>query len=56
MRMTGQMRDFSKAECLRVAGLIQRQVEAGNVERVQRGHYRLIAVDQDQETDEPAAA
>lgn len=39
--MTGQMKDFSKGECLRVRKLLLAQIEVGNVEQTARGIYQI---------------
>ena len=46
LRATGQMKDFSRGECFRVNGLLKQQIEAGKVERLKRGLYRLTVEDE----------
>jgi hypothetical protein len=36
------MKDFSKAECFRMADVLNEQIEAGKVVRLQRGLYQLV--------------
>ncbi|MCK1418904.1 hypothetical protein IVB55_39455 [Bradyrhizobium sp. CW4] len=39
--MTGQMKDFSKAECFRVHALLEAKKAEGTVEQISRGHYQI---------------
>jgi len=39
--MTGQMKDFSKAECWRVRKLLKAKLETGQVEQTARGIYQI---------------
>lgn len=39
--MTGQMKDFSKAECFRIKKLLDAQMESGAVEQIGRGVYQI---------------
>jgi hypothetical protein len=45
MRMMGLMEDFSKGECLRVAGLLNKQIEAGSAKKLSRGVYTAVYPD-----------
>jgi hypothetical protein len=42
LRLMGLMEDFSKAECLRIADLLQARIDAGKVERLSRGLYQIV--------------
>jgi hypothetical protein len=43
--MMGLMEDFSKGECLRVAGLLNKQIEAGSAKKLSRGVYTAVYPD-----------
>lgn len=45
MRMMGLMEDFSKGECLRVSGLLKKQIEAGTAKKLSRGVYTAVQPD-----------
>ena len=44
MRLMGLMKDYSKAECLRVAKILDRRVKDGKVEKLSRCLYRRIEI------------
>lgn len=42
LRMVGYMQDFSKSECLRVAGLLKDGVKEGRAVKTGRGRYLIV--------------
>lgn len=45
MRLMGLMNDFSKGECLRIAALLEKQIEAGTAKKLCRGVYAAVMED-----------
>jgi hypothetical protein len=43
LRIMGYMKDFSKAECFRVANELKKRVEAGEARKIKRGTYAVAA-------------
>jgi hypothetical protein len=41
-RITGQLKNFSKTECLRLAKQLDKRVERGEIKRLSRGLYQLV--------------
>jgi hypothetical protein len=42
LRLMGEMKSFSKTECLQVNKRLVEQIKKGKVEKVSRGRYRMI--------------
>jgi hypothetical protein len=48
----GLMKDFSRSECFRIADRVKEEIRKGNVQKVERGRYRLIVRDDEESVEQ----